>query len=276
MGRTNTILLYILLGLGVSGIACKRGNAPATRNTGETSKRQTIPASPPVSHAEAWVSKPFAQWPQIVLTNEASFQGHTSLEGASCFLIRNEKGKVFLATARHLLGAAGGVDPAIKVDQLDKLHGSWRVFPRTKPEKAMVVDRIALPNLDANDRDWLVFNLKPPLAPSPAIPLRLRQKPVAEGESVFMVGCSYADSNATQNVYKGRVTKRFYKDYWRFDIDPPVELAGFSGAPILDKDGLVVGVVTVYFKNPKTQGDKWLEAGGEDVGSLFEAIEPLE
>jgi hypothetical protein len=106
--------------------------------------------------------------------------------------------------------------------------------------------------------------------------LRLRRTPVSVGETVFMVGCSYADEAATQNVYKGKITKRHYRDYWWFDIDPPVELPGFSGAPILDKNGMVVGVVSVYFGVPRMQGDKYLEAAGEDVGAIFDAIEALE
>lgn len=273
MVRLTMILLCILL-LGLE-TGCKRRNTPLEADSKATA-RQLTPPSSPVQDAEAWAGKPFAQGPQIVLTNEAVFQGHTSLQGASCFLIQSKRGKVFLATARHLLGPAGGVEPTVRVDRLDNVLRSWRVFPRTQPEKATQVEQVALPNLDANDRDWLILNVAGSSGSLPAKPLRLRQRPVTEGETVFMVGCSYADSNATQNVYKGIITKRYYKDYWRFDIHPSVELPGFSGAPILDKDGLVVGLVTVYFDDPKKQGEKWLESGGEDVGSLIEAIESLE
>lgn len=274
MARLTSIFLCMLMV--AVGFGCKRASAPPAGESEGTQESREAPMAAPIAKAETWVSKPFEQWPQIVLTNEADFQGHTSLKGASSFLIRNEKGKVCLATARHLLGAAGDVDPPIKLEDLDKVLLSWRVFPRTKPEEAVRVGGVALPGLDAKDRDWLVLALKTPSAPSAVIPLRLRQKPVAEGETVFMVGCSYANSEATQNVYKGKVTKRYYRDYWRFDIDPPVELPGFSGAPILDKNGLVAGVVTVYFNDPKMRGDKWLEAGGQDVGSIYEAFQSLE
>ena len=52
---------------------------------------------------EDWASKPITEWPQIVLTNSAEFNGHTPLEGASSFLLQNDTRGVFAATAKHLL-----------------------------------------------------------------------------------------------------------------------------------------------------------------------------
>ncbi len=63
--------------------------------------------------AEPWISREPEDWPQIVLTNHAEFHGHTPLDGASGFLIRTEDDRVFAATARHLIGLEGGVEPGI-------------------------------------------------------------------------------------------------------------------------------------------------------------------
>ena len=59
--------------------------------------------------APAWIATPHDRWPQMVLTNMAEFDGHSSLGGASGFLARNSNGDVFYATAKHLLGVNGGV-----------------------------------------------------------------------------------------------------------------------------------------------------------------------
>lgn len=53
-----------------------------------------------------------------------------------------------------------------------------------------------------------------------------------------------------------------------YDIEPPADIRGFSGAPIIDKDGYLVGVITVWF-NPKMEGENFLEAGGEDVQTIY-------
>jgi hypothetical protein len=221
-----------------------------------------------------WIAKPFAEWPQLVLTNRADFRGHSSLEGASSFLVTNGRGVVVAATARHLIGQAGGVEPPMAARDLDAALVTWKVHPRTLPERAVELGRVAIDHLDDPMRDWLLLTLKDPSSRLPSQPLRLRREPVTVGESVYLVGCSYVDRAAVQNVYKGRVTQRLRSDYWRFDIDPPVELPGFSGAPVLDRDGNVVGVMSVWFE-PRKVGTKWLEAGGEDVGAIFQAVEDL-
>jgi hypothetical protein len=56
-------------------------------------------------------SKAPREWPQLVLTNRAEFNGHTPLQGASAFLIKTLDGRTLAATAKHLIGANGGVEP---------------------------------------------------------------------------------------------------------------------------------------------------------------------
>ena len=99
-------------------------------------------------------------------------------------------------------------------------------------------------------------------------PLALRATPVSVGDEVYLVGVPYVERGRAQNVYRGRVTARGFGDRFRYDIEPPVDIRGFSGAPILDSRGLVVGVMTVWF-DPKMQGEKFLEAGGEDAAAII-------
>lgn len=106
----------------------------------------------------------------------------------------------------------------------------------------------------------------------PVHPLRLRKEPVRVGEPVFLIGCPYIELNCRQNVYTGVVTERAFGDRFRYDLDPPVDLRGFSGAPVIDIKGYVVGVMTVWF-DPKTSGEKYLEAGGEDIASIHDLLQ---
>jgi hypothetical protein len=227
-----------------------------------------IPKEPP---PEPWSSAPQLQWPQIVLTNHAEFNGHTPLQGASSFLMETNDGRVFAATARHLIGSAGGVQPDIRPQALNTAVRRWRMFPRTLEAEYVEVDQ-AIAGLEGEDLDWLVFTLKASSGELPATPLKLRAAPVAIGEQVYLLGCPYEEANCKQNVYEGTVTGRGQPDRFRFNLQRPVDIRGFSGAPIVDRHGHLVGVMTVWF-DPRMSGDLFVEAGGEDVSGIYSALE---
>jgi hypothetical protein len=205
-----------------------------------------------------------------VLTNHAEFHGHTNLEGASAFLIRTPAGRTSVATARHLLGESGGVQPEVPLARLGESIDVWRVFPRTLPDRFVEVTGPILAAPGDPGFDWLVLALSRSASELPATALRLRAEPVRVGERVHLVGCSYAQPDCRQAVFAGRVTARS-GDRFRFDIDPPVELPGFSGAPILDDAGQVAGLMTVWFA-PRTRDQLYLEAGGEDAATLHRLL----
>lgn len=264
----SRILLAVLFCVLIATGACQRtGSGQARPESGETPP-VTVPANPP----EPWASNPPHEWPQIVLTNHGEFDGHTALHGASAFLIRTRDGLTLAATAKHLLGENGGVRPEIPLARLDRAVRSWRMHPRTLPDRFVEIAKLGASGPDDPNFDWLILTVKDSSGDLPAAPLRLRPEPVQVGERVYLVGCPYAEENCKQNVYSGQVTNRAHGDRFRFDINPPVELRGFSGAPIIDGRGHVVGVMTVWF-NPRKSGDKHLEAGGEDATSVYRYVE---
>lgn len=220
---------------------------------------------------EPWATKPFAEWPQVVLTNSARFRGHTSLNGASAFLLRAESGEVFGATAHHLLGENGGVAPEVSLARLDDVLEAWTLFPRTKPDEQVHVVGLGPISAMRPRTDWLILRVDQKSASERIYPLRLRTKPVEIGETVFLVGVSYAEPDVAQKVYSGKVTQRVKGDRFRFDILPHVDIRGFSGAPVVDKDGLVVGVTSIWF-DPKMDGELWTESGAEGVSAIIKTL----
>ena len=198
------------------------------------------------SEPAPWAIRSPTEWPQIVLTNDASFVERTPLSGASAFLLEGADGEAFVATARHLTSWPGGVEPPVDdaalalparfARQLDQ----WRVFPRTHPDVLGVVAGLSEPAVFG---DWLLLTVQT-RPPESVTALRLAGEPVAVGDRVYLVGCPYAEPRCAQNVYQGRVTRRGRDRFW-YDIDPPVEVRGFSGAPILSSSGRVVGVFSV-------------------------------
>ena len=214
--------------------------------------------------AEEWAVRAHSDWPQIVLTNSASFEGHSELNGASCFLVRTSTGQVMGATALHLIGENGGVEPELRPRDFKQALVRWIMHPRTKPECfVQIAKKDALFEIG---KDWLIIQLEHSNASLPAVPLRIRSTPVIVGETVHVVGVSYDEPDVVQKVYSGKVTQRAHGDRFRFDITPSVNIRGFSGAPIVDDNGLLVGVTTIWFK-PRMNGEMWLESGGEDAST---------
>lgn len=216
--------------------------------------------------AEPWAALPYEQWPQLVLTNSAQFKGHTPLHGASGFLVRNDAGVVLAATARHLLGENGGVAPEVTLADLDASFDSWVMYPRTQPERAIKLRGSASLSSGPTNNDWLLLQVDG--TPKHVFPLRIRRTPVKVGERVRLVGVSYSEPSTVQKVYSGVVTARALGDRFRYDISPHVDVRGFSGAPIVDEAGLLVGIMTVWFE-PRMDGDLYTEAGGEDAGGAL-------
>jgi hypothetical protein len=220
---------------------------------------------------ETWIKKPTSDWPQIVLTNEVMFDGHTPLRGGSAFLIRTADDRILAATAKHLLGAGGGVEPPVSPKELREVLQSWRVFPRTVSQIAVELAPLDEKGVDLPDCDWLLLKVKSASDRLPGHPLRARSQPVRVGEKVYLLGCPYTEPKAKQNVYIGKVTERKF-DRFRYDLDPPVRLNGFSGAPIVDRRGYLVGIMTGWFE-PRMIDDKHMEGGGEDVATVASYLE---
>ncbi len=221
-----------------------------------------MPASQP---AELWAKAVPQRWPQLVLTNKASFTGHTPLEGASAFLMRMPDGEILVGTAKHLIKKAGGVEPPIALADLDRALTRWEVFPRTKPTLTLEAKGLAENTSRENAHDWLLLRLVDPRVKLPATPLTPRLKPAQVGETVYLIGVPYTDQNSAQNVYKGVVTARPHRSYFTYEFSPPVHISGFSGAPIVDANGLLLGHAVSMGTDLKQKDGLEIEFGAEDA-----------
>lgn len=236
---------------------------------------QQAPFTPPTRSGQRvmpWAKLPAEKWPQLVLTNEARFHASSGLSGASAFLFSAE-GRTYAGTVAHLLGEAGGVEPAVPLAQLDAQLESWRLSVRTQPKRSIRATRLAMKEFArAENSDWLLLEVEPTKAP-PATPLTVRKTPVALGERVFLVGCEYREPTCHQRVFSGRVSGRAGNGVFRYALETPVELRGFSGAPIVDANGHLVGVMTLMFPAFNLDG-AYLEGGGLDASLALEFLKP--
>src|SRR5205823_1806569 len=138
-----------------------------------------------------------------------TFRGHTGLLGASAFLVRDQGGRIFAATAKHLLGSAGGVRPEVKVEKFDSVLLGWKLHPRTRKDETVSIDRAEFAGGDV-----LVLSVKPQKEPLPAIPLPLRDEPARVGEQIYVLGCPYSEGGCQQNVYSGKVALRVSSSFF--------------------------------------------------------------
>jgi hypothetical protein len=219
------------------------------------------------SSPESWAGKPVAEWPQLVLTHDSEFRGHSGLKGASAFLIELPDERIIAATAKHLLGADGGVSPKLHVNEIDGAIVTWNLHPRSKPDGTVAVKGLFGPTgahgaLD----DWLLLQIDPAESNLPASPLKLRHAPLQKGEPVYIVGVRYDNGENTQEVFPGKVTN---PDYGIIEgtLDKPVNLEGFSGAPVLDANGHVVAVLTGSHSNADKSG-RYKTFAGHGVGEI--------
>lgn len=187
--------------------------------------------------------KNFNETNHILLTNEAHFKKSSSLYGASSFVI-DYQGTIYAVTAKHLIGEAGGVEPEIKPLELSDEMTQWKMFPRVKNSifnDSVIIDKTKYKEFNTGS-DILLLRIK-------AYKGKLCQlKPVLElpkeNDSLFIIGCPYSEENCRQNIYPcvysfyDAVTKQIV-----CDLKGSFELPGFSGAPIINKQGQVVAVL---------------------------------
>lgn len=209
----------------------------------DSQPKQTPAAGAPVKN---WMAEPFAQSPQVLLANAAEFSDGQRLEGASAFLVQVGQ-QQYAVTAKHLLGEDGGIEPQKQPAQLNQEIVAWKLFARQKAPDTVRIDQL-LNTQNADSSDALVFSLKK--ATTRYQTLTPRYDAPTKDEEVYLIGCPYAEPGCTQNRYPVRVVETSPTAYLLTENESP-NLSGFSGCPVVDKQGQVIGLLssTVKYEN---------------------------
>ena len=139
----------------------------------------------------------------------------------------------------------------------------WRMHPKNDSSKYVITDKLLSvsrkdsltwnymnTNWDTYN-DWLVFSVKENMTAHK--PLTFRKEPLKKGESLYAVGWTYKDSIGKQRVYEYKFDKTEGNYHTLIQIQGPKSLGGLSGAPIVDGNGSVVGLVSSGWEDDTTK-----------------------
>jgi len=170
-----------------------------------------------------------------------------------CGFLLKFKNDTFGVTAKHLL-------KFIKSDQMNGVSFNngikrWSLFNLTKPADSVVVNKLLNENkqepISAKsnyDDDWLVFSIKKNF--SKTKPLEPRETLLIPGEKLYVIGWTRKMENGAQRVYEFEYYKTIGKRILLKDIIVPEQFGGLSGAPVVDDDGKLVGIVSGRTTDP--------------------------
>ena len=198
------------------------------------------------SYAQEKVSK--EAFPDITLINRINFEDSKYDQSRfSCGFLVKYRSETFALTAKHLL-------KIIKTDKMKMLTfenyiKNWILHPLGKEKEQVITDKLlnenkseSLDKKDTYDEDWLLFSIKSNY--STVKPLELRTTPLLTGEKLYVIGWTRKIEAGNQRVYEFEYYKTIGNRLLLKDIIVPEQFGGLSGAPVVDKYGLVVGIVS--------------------------------
>jgi len=218
----------------VQGMGHDNGNAKALTQALdfiEGTQTATAPATAPV--APAWMAQPTNRWPGMLMELDIALKDKTRILGASAFLMQLPNGSVVAATAKHAACENASVETFLQSFKLFRMH------PRNSASRSVTLTKAAISSEDAERLDCLLMRAGSPPWPVQARPAR--STPAEEGETIYLLAVPYTEKSG-QNVYKGKVVRSISDDDFAYEFEGKVESRGFSGAPILDAGGSVVGM----------------------------------
>jgi len=201
--------------------------------------------APPLPR-QPWIDLPSAQQPAILLTNQIRLGAMEFDDKANAFLI-DTGSDTLAATCKHLFLAFK--NPDIQAIHFAGLLKSWAFNPQADPGHS--VRAAALLNADPNEeinkryiinRDWLLFSLT---ATTPHLfPLKPRFDKLAKNEKVYLIGRGEGDrQQLIAGVLDETYDYTFTVDFGERDVGP------FSGSPIVDAGGYLIGIHTGVLGN---------------------------
>ena len=241
--------------------------ATASSTTPPTKEHSTAPAT----ITRRWVDDFAKNWPTVVLSVDATLDDGQKITDATAFLLDLD-GKVYGVTTAALI-QTDAKKQVTSQDALPRIRDLVLRHEKGSLKTGSVVSTTKAPQTGYSPPTGVVFTIRGNVNRIPIQALKPRTKPIALFKPVFIVQCVRKQSGCEQRVLRGRVnstnigTGRTYG--WmsvQLDENDKVDLDQLLGAPILDEEGLVAGIVARKFS---MTGGYPPAAPGEEIGYLF-------
>lgn len=240
----------------VLAMACTWANAAVAQS--EDTDAVTAGVELRVDSVERRIDHPvLSSGAQYYYRNLMSFTFGRETAGASGFFSMQDDAVVFV-TAKHLLGDAMGLSPPVSVhpDGFYRELSAWTVLAPPNYDQVAALsgltatspdqneDRIALEAFFLKDLGAEILGDFSPVDITVGV-LSIAKGYPRRGDTLYLIGCPYAEDDCVQNTYRFTAVNRGRGGELVMDwVDPMVELAGFSGAPIVNANGEVVAVLS--------------------------------
>jgi hypothetical protein len=201
-----------------------------------------------VSCSKAKISVSDKQFPPISLVNHYEYFDENQMYNqlGTAFLLKYQN-DTFAITAKHTLAVLKS--DSIKNLSLENFIKKWTMSPLTKENEMVVVDKLlnedkseSLKSKTLHEKDWLVFSIKENNAN--VIPLEFRENPLIKGEKLYAIGWTRHMKEGNQRVYEFEYYKTKGTHHLMKKLIIPEKMGGLSGAPVVDEDGKLVGIVS--------------------------------
>lgn len=190
----------------------------------------------------------------------------------SCGFLLKYQNDTFAVTAKHLLQIIH--PPEMKTIYFEDMIRTWTMFPLDRKNETVITHKLINENSAASiadksiyEDDFLVFSLKENR--STIQPLEPRTTPLVPGEKIYVAGWTRKMEEGPQRVYEFEYHRTIGNRILLKDIIVPEQFGGLSGAPVVDEQGLLVGIVSGGTVDPAT-GKKYFSPCS--IGNLLETL----
>ena len=195
----------------------------------------------------------------------------------SCGFLLDYNNQTYAVTAKHLLKF---IKPeGMKTLTFENHIKSWSMYPLENPSELVTCDKLLNENKSENLKsestyvnDWLVFSIKE--NSSKVKPLQIRTTPLVVGEKLYVVGWTRKMETGKQRVYEFEYYKTIGNRILLKDVVVPEKLGGLSGGPVVDEQGLVVGIVSGGTTDPETDKKYFSPCSLINLLSFLDKIKP--
>lgn len=217
----------------------------------------------------------YLDWKKIVLNNEASFENLGELNWGSGFLIKNKNG-VIACTARDFTGTTYTRGKMLMIKDFDKELKYWKMYVSDKPSQYVLMDSLIMKerieksfSIFLYSRPYLTFSVKE--MSSSIVPLEPNMNKVKNKDTIYIVGYDDAHNlKIVEGIVETALNEKHADPEIRIKTDIFLYYNNFVGAPIVDKNGKVLGVVNRAYQLNKNKRGKIINPDKLGEGSYFE------